>query len=95
MICAKYFNIWPFTQVVSENVCTVEGSVAQTGVRYMIDTVTGVAAAYGLDDQNILAQAIGIVSAVSMSDIAMKVGLATAELGLNGVSNMFDAGDCE
>ncbi len=42
-----------------------------------------------------LVQAIGVVSAVSMSDIAARVGIATIELGINEVSGWFEIGDYE
>ena len=38
-------------------------------------------------------KAISVVSAVSMSDIATRVGMAMVELGFNGVSGMFEVGD--
>jgi len=49
-------------------------------VRYAIDAVTGIAAVYGLADQNVFTQAIGVVSAVSMSDMVTRVGMTTVEL---------------
>lgn len=52
-----------------------------------------VAAAYGLSDQNVLAQAIDVVSAVSMCDIATRVSMATVELSINGVSELFEIGN--
>ena len=71
----------------------LEESAEQTSIRYAVDAVAGIAAVYGLSDQNALAQTIGVVSAVSMSDIVSRVSVATVELGLNGVSGMFEVGD--
>ena len=71
----------------------LEESAEQTAIRYTIDAVAGVMAVCGLADQNVLALGLGVVSAVSMSDITTRVGMATAELGMNGVCGMFEVSD--
>lgn len=67
-------------------------SAEQTVARYTVDVVAGTMAVYGLSNQNILTQAKGVVSSVSMADIATKVTMATAELGMDGVCNWFEVG---
>ncbi len=68
----------------------LEETFIQSGIRYGVDIVTGVLAIYSLANQNVLTQVVGVVSAVSMSDITTKVSMASIELVFNGVSSMFE-----